>query len=135
MPRHAAPPDRPAGITWLAILCGILGVGSLSTATRLLPLWYAGAKQHHYGTMAFVWVALLSAVSMLAAAYGLWAGRRWARIPFLVAVLLGIASIGLVTMFGAGTIGGQRGWAMGVVIMVLVIAVAAALLRYVWRST
>jgi hypothetical protein len=102
---------------------------------RLFPQWLAAAKHHRYGNMSFAWVELLSAVSQLAAAYGLWRGRRWARIPFLVAALLGIATIGLVTMFGVGEAGGQRGWVLGVVFMALVVAAAAGLIRYVWRST
>jgi hypothetical protein len=135
MADRAVPPSRPSGIIWLAVLCAIFGLGSLAGAMRLFPQWLAAAKHHRYGNMSFAWVELLSAVSQLAAAYGLWRGRRWARIPFLVAALLGIATIGLVTMFGVGEAGGQRGWVLGVVFMALVVAAAAGLIRYVWRST
>ena len=123
------------GIIWLAILCAMFGLGSLAGAVRLFPLWLAAARQHHYGNMSFAWVELLSAVSGLAAAYGLWLGRRWSRIPFLAAAVLVIVSIGFITMFGVGEGGGQRGWIFGVVFMALVVAIAAWLIRYVWRST
>ena len=135
MADRALPPNRPPGITRLAILCAIFGLESFASAMWLLPQWLAAAKQHHYGNMSIAWVQLLSAVSGLAAAYGLWKGRRWARIPFLVAALLIIATIGLIIMFGVGEVGGQRGWVMGLVFMALVVAAATGLIRYVWRST
>ena len=135
MADRAVPPSRPSGIMWLAILCAIFGLQSVVGAMRLFPLWLAAAKHHRYGNMSIAWVELLSAVSGFAAAYGLWRGRRWARIPFLVAALLLVATIGLITMFGVGEVGGQRGWVMGVVFMALVVAAAAGLIRYVWRST
>jgi hypothetical protein len=135
MADRAVPPTRPSRIVWLAILCAIFGLESLVGAMRLVPLWLAAAKQHHYGNMSIAWVEVLSAVSGFAAAYGLWRGRRWARIPFLVATLLLVATITLITMFGVGEVGGHRGWVMGVVFMALVVAAAAGLIRYVWRST
>jgi hypothetical protein len=135
MADRAVPAPRPPGIIWLAILCAIFGLESLVGAMRLFPLWLAAAKQHRYGSMSLAWVEVLSAVSGFAAAYGLWRGRRWARIPFLVAALLLVATIGLITMFGVGEVGGQRGWVMGGMFMALVVAAAAGLIRYVWRST
>lgn len=126
---------RRSGIIWLAVLSALFGLESLAGAVRLFPQWLAAAKQHRYGSMSFAWVQLLSGVSGLAAAYGLWQGRRWARFPFLVAVVLVIATIGLITMFGVGDVGGPRAWVPGVVFMALTVAVAAGLIRYVWRST
>jgi len=135
MTDRAVPPIRPPGITWLAILCAIFGLESFAGAVRLFPQWLAAAKQHRYGSMSFAWVELLSAVSGLAAAYGLWRGRRWARFPFLVAAVLVITTVGLITMFGVGDVGGQWGWVPGVVFVALTVAVATGLIRYVWRST
>jgi hypothetical protein len=135
MADRAVPPSRSSGIIWLAVLCAIFGLGSFTGAKRLFPLWLAAAKQHRYGSMSIAWVQLLSAVSGLAAAYGLWRGRRWARILFLVAALLVIATIGLIIMFGVGEAGGRWGWVMGVLFMAVVVAAAAGLIRYVWRST
>jgi hypothetical protein len=135
MEDRAVPTIRPSGITWLAVLCAIFGLQSSAGAVRLFPLWLAAARQHHYGSMALVWVELLSAPCSLAAAYALWRGRRWARVPFLITAVLCIATVALITIVGVGEVGGQRGWVAGVVFMALVLAVAVGVIRYVWRFT
>jgi hypothetical protein len=133
MANQAVPPSRPSGITWLAILSALFGLQSFAGAVRLFPQWLAAAQRGHYGSMAFAWVELLSAVSGLAAGYGLWRGRRWARIPFLVAALLVVGTVGMITLFGVGEGGGGWVWMVAAGFMALVTAVAAVLIRHVWR--
>ena len=91
----------PKRLTILAALCAVYGVQALAAAIRLFPFWLAAAREGRYGSGSFAWLELGSAVSGLTAAYGLWQRRRWARVPFLVCVLLGIATLILVSLFAA----------------------------------
>jgi hypothetical protein len=135
MPDPATPPTRPLGLSIVAALCAIFGLQSIMTAVRLFPEWLAAARQHNYTSMSFTWISLTASVTGFAAAYGLWYGRRWARIPFVASALIVVATVGFITMFAIGEVGGPSGWVTGVVLVVITIIVAAVLVRYVWRST
>jgi hypothetical protein len=110
----------------------VYGLQSLTAAIRLFPFWLAAARQGQYGSGALAWLELGSAVSALTAALGLWQRRRWARVPFLVCVLLGLTTLALVALFAAG--GGTAAWAFVVVVGTVAVAAAGWLTRYVWRS-
>jgi len=135
VPGQARRSPRPLGLSVLAILCALNGLSSLASAVQLFPEWLAAAKQHHYGRFSFTWVGLGAAVSGLAAAYGLWQRRRWARIPFVVSAVLAVVTACLITMFAVGEIGTSSGWVAGGLLLAVNVAVAGWLVRYVWRST
>lgn len=135
MTNQASPSRRPTGISVLAVLCAVFGLQSLATAVQLFPLWLAAAKQHRYASMSFTWVALLGAVSGLVAAYALWRGRKWGRIPFVVSATLAVVSVGLITMFAVGEGSGVWACIVAGLFFAVVIAVAGWLVGYVWRAT
>lgn len=127
--------SRPIGPIILAALCAVYGLQSLAGAIRLFPFWLAAAKQGHRGSGAFAWVELLSAVSALMAAYGLWHRRRWARLPFLVCVVLGLATLSVIALFGVGETGGTSAWVFVGLVAAVSVGIAGWLTWYVWRST
>ncbi len=126
MPDETGVPSRPGGIAVLATLTGLLGLQSILGA-----VW----SRSENATSPLTWVELATAVTSLAAAYGLWQRRRWARYPFILTAALLILVHGAISMFGAGEIGGTRGWVVGVLLVTVGLVAAGALIRYVWRWT
>ena len=131
--RHA--PPRPTGVKLLALCLAVYGVQSLWRAAQLLPHWIDSARHHRYGNVSFVWLELVSAITALAAAYGLWQQRRWARVPALVVVLLAMATLCLIAGFGIGDTGGGRAWLAAGAMLLPAFVLAGWLLRYLWRHT
>jgi hypothetical protein len=126
---------RPVGLTVLAVVSAVMGLQSFFVAIGLFPLWLAAARQGRYGNEGFVWVELLSAASALAAAYGLWRRRRWTRIPFLIGMTATLGTWYFIAAFGLGDVGTVRtGLIMGL-LLVVPLAVAGWLVRYVWQHT
>jgi len=126
---------RPVGQSILAALCAVYGLQSLAGAVRLFPFWVAAAKQGHYASGAFAWVELVSAGTALMAAFGLWHRRRWARFPFLACVVLGLATLTVIALFGVGEAGGTSAGVFVGVFAACALAIAGWLTWYVWRST
>jgi hypothetical protein len=85
--------------------------------------------------MSFTWVALVAGACWLASAYGLWQRGRWARIPFATSIVLSLATVLVITLFGIGDVGGSSGWIAGALFFALILVAAGWLVRYVWRST
>jgi len=126
---------RPTGVIILAVMLLLEAVESLWGFVALLPYWLASAQQHRYASGAYAWVELITGLSALGAAYGLWRGRRWARIPFLILVAVAMGTFVLIAAFGIGE-GGTRGPRLLVGLLLLImLALALWLTRYVWRHT
>jgi hypothetical protein len=119
----------------LAVCLAVYGVQSLGGVVYLFPHWLDAARHHRYGNESLVWSELASAIAAFAAAIGLWRQRRWARAPILVVVVLAMATLCLIAGFGIGDVGSARsGFVVGVLLLVA-IALAAWLVKYVWRHT
>ena len=88
---------RPLGVTILAILTVISGIGFL-VSVILVPL----------------------GIAMLVVAYGLWKGKRWAWTITLVLSFIGIA-LGLAEFIATGTIVAKGSSAISVIINAIVI--------------
>ena len=128
-------PPRPTGVKMLAACFAVYGAQSLGGAIQLFPRWLDAARSHRYGNMSFVWLLLVSAIAALAAAYGLWRRRRWARVPTLVVVVLALAQFFLIAGFGVGGVNGGGAWVAVGALLLVALVLAAWILTYVWRHT
>jgi len=128
-------PSRAARVRVLAVCLAVYGVQSLVGAVQLFPQWLDAMRHHRYANVSFMWMELVSAIAALAAAYGLWRQRRWARIPTLVVVVLAMTQLCLIAGFAVGDVGSARVWLAVGVLLLLAFVLAAWLVRYIWRHT
>jgi len=133
--RVPPPRSRPRGVAILAALLALWALGALSGFTVLFPVWLAAARQHHYLSGSLAWVQLLTALSAFGAAYGLWHGRRWARMPAALLVASALGTSILAAAFGSGEAGTREAWLTVGVLFVILLSLSSWLLRYVWRNT
>lgn len=108
-------PERPLGITILAILAGLGGIGFLLLAamvgalSAMIGMLGMGAEVPFLGIIAgfvmiFMGIFIILAVLYFAVAYGLWTGKGWAWtlsiILFVLDIILGLAMLpgGIVTI-------------------------------------
>jgi hypothetical protein len=123
---------RPLGVAVLVALLVLSAAGSL---LQWIPVVLLGGGVASL-SQPTIWLGLAAALGGFAAAYGLWLGQRWARVPFLVCVLAELA-LGLSVPIALLLLA----WAtLSVRVVVasaiaLELAVAALLVRYVWRHT
>lgn len=117
------------------MILALCAAASLRDFVNLLPTWIAAAKEGQHARESFDWIALVTAISAGAAAYGLWGRRRWARTPFAIFLVASLATLVLVTWFGLGDSGTGRAWLRAGLVWLLALALAGALMKYVWRHT
>jgi hypothetical protein len=119
----------------LAACFGIYGAQAFAGFVQLFPLWLDAARHARYGNLSFVWVELVSSIAAVAAAYGLWRQRRWARTPTVVVVVLATVTGCWIVAFGLADVANGRVWFVVGVLALVALVLAAWLLRYVWRQT
>ena len=119
----------------LAVLLLVGAAGSLRGFAVLFPGWLDAASRRQCGSGSFAWVELVAAAASLAAAYGIWRNRRWARFPFVVSVLVWLGTTAYVVAFGVAELGGVGVRVAAGLLLLVTLAVAGLLTRYVWRHT
>jgi hypothetical protein len=127
---------RPLALTLRVGALVVFARGSLQTFATMLPFWLQAMRRHEYGHGSYAGFALLCAATGLGAAYGLWwRRRRWARVCFVANALLSSASAIFIAAFGVGESGTRSAWLLVGAVGVVVLAIAGALVAYVWRNS
>jgi len=134
-PGAPASAPRPRSLMILAVLLVLYAAGSLEAFAGAFPRWLDAAARHQAGAGSAAWVELAGALSALGAALGLWRGRRWARAPFVVFVVVQLAAFVAVALFGVGEAGTPRGWVVTGLLLAGAAGFAIGLTRYVWQHT
>jgi len=118
----------PAGLRLVLLLLLVIGVGSLASALQLLRSTGTGGK-----IFPITWLLLVIGVLSFAAAGALWWGWKGARYLFLAWALVNLAWQWLIA-YGAAAMGGVViGWLLAGTMALGGAALAAVLVRYVWR--
>jgi hypothetical protein len=134
----ARPSQRPVGIVLLTGALALYAAGAFQGVVLLLPQWLAAAREHRFGSGAFVWVQVVAFVTALAAAFGLWNRRRWARMAFLACMGVTIATSVWIAAFGFMAFGPEApgpAWLPLAAVLLGLLVAATLLVRYVWRHT
>lgn len=118
----------PTGLRLVLFLLLIIGVGSLLSALQLFRATGAGGR-----ILPITWLLLLIGVLSFGAAGGLWRGWKGARYLFLAWALINLVWQWLIA-YGVAAMGGKvLGWILAGIMSLGAAALAAVLVRYVWR--
>jgi hypothetical protein len=118
----------PTGLRLVLFLLLIIGIGSLASAVQLFR-----ATSDEGVIAPITWLLLAIGLLSFGAAGGLWRGSRGARYLFLAWALANLGWQWLIA-YGVAAMGGVAvGWIFAAIMAIGAAALAAVLVRYVWR--